>query len=74
VITPLKKPQIELTGALEGCEVFVTTLQGKLALKDIVTAGEKFLIDLSSLRSGCYMFSIQDKRNKKTQQQIISVY
>ncbi|MBN1601244.1 MAG: hypothetical protein JW915_06525 [Chitinispirillaceae bacterium] len=69
-----KNRQIELSGALEGCEVFLTTLQGRVAVKNVVTAGEKHLIDISSLRSGCYMLSIYDIHDKISLQQVISIY
>jgi endo-1,4-beta-D-glucanase Y len=74
VVKTLKNHQIELSGVSEGNSVTLTTLQGQLAKKSAMSKKQQFLFDVSSLKSGCYILTINDELNKTNKRQIVSIY
>jgi len=74
MVKNLKNRKFELSGILNGSSVTLSTLQGQLATKFTITGTQNCLLDLSSLKNGCYILSVHGKKDKTAMHQIISIY
>ncbi|HEX3018735.1 MAG TPA: glycosyl hydrolase family 8 [Chitinispirillaceae bacterium] len=74
VVKHLNNHKIELSGISEANSITLSTLQGQLAKKVIVSGKQKCLLDVSSLKNGCYILTTHDKNNKIGMRQIFSIY
>jgi len=66
--------KIVLDGIAPGCSVTLSTLQGKLTRKQSVVGASRFVIDASSLQSGCYLLIISDKKGNAGTGRVVSVF
>lgn len=73
VVKGLKNHKIELSGISNGNSITITTLQGQLAKKFIITGNQICVLDVSSLKNGCYILTIHDKNNRIGMKQIFSI-
>lgn len=70
----LKNHKIELSGITNGNTITLTTLQGQLAKKINITGKQNCILDVSSLKNGCYILTVHQKNDKVGMQQVVSVF
>jgi endo-1,4-beta-D-glucanase Y len=74
VVRTLKDHVIEISGIPEGNYISLVTLNGHIVERMTVIDNRMISIDVSLLKSGCYILAIHKKNDKNCFRQMVSIY
>ena len=66
--------ELVVSGISIGNTITLTTLRGQLVKQATAIIPSRITIDLSTVKSGCYLINISDERGRFHKCQIVSVY
>jgi endo-1,4-beta-D-glucanase Y len=72
-INKISTKLLSISGLSTGTTIDITTLRGQIVKKVSAGATSNMTVDVSSVKSGCYLFIVRDAHNTLIQKQVVSV-